>query len=206
MLPPDPLDYSPTAGSVNLAAVPGRLAGAVALQILQIRGKWGQIHSRVIGADQRRACFVAFDAETLPVLAQWSLSFSIQYGGITVNSILRSIRRIFIVVALLLVIVVPMSAPPSTSARPDVGLGAASEAPTNQIIIKYKATADISGVKAPAHPDRISTLSAVAGVQLEYFREMSGDAHVLRLPSKLAVSEMSLIAEKLMTLGDIEYA
>jgi subtilisin family serine protease len=130
---------------------------------------------------------------------------------------LKSIRRIFIVVALLLVIVVPMSAPPSADARPDVGLGAASassrlayqaasEVPTNQIIIKYKATADISGVKAPAHPDRISTLSAVAGVQLEYFREMSGDAHVLRLPSKLTVSEASLIAEKLMTLGDVEYA
>ena len=133
------------------------------------------------------------------------------------NSILRSIRRALSVAVLLLVTVVPMSAPPSANARPDVGLGAVSansrlayqatsEAPTNQIIIKYKATADISGVKAPAHPDRISRLSAVAGVQLEYFREMSGDAHVLRLPSKLAVSEVSLIAEKLMTLGDVEYA
>ena len=104
------------------------------------------------------------------------------------NSILRSIRHVFIVAALLLVTVVPMSAPSSVNARPDVGLGAASansrlayqvaKVPTNQIIIKYKATADISGVKAPAHPDRISALSAVAGVQLEYFREMSGDAHV----------------------------
>jgi len=133
------------------------------------------------------------------------------------NSILRSIRRVFIVASLLLVTVVPISAPPSADARPNVGLGAAStnsrlayqaatEAPTNQIIIKYKATADIRGVKAPAHPDRISRLSAVAGIQLEYFREMSGDAHVLRLPSKLAVSEVSLVAEKLMTLGDVEYA
>ena len=77
------------------------------------------------------------------------------------NSILRSIRHVFIVAALLLVTVVPMSAPPSANARPDVGLGAASvnsrlayqvaKVPTNQIIIKYKATADISGVKAPAH-------------------------------------------------------
>jgi len=133
-----------------------------------------------------------------------------------VNSILRSIRRALSVAVLLLVTVVPMSAPPSANARPDVGFGAVSnsrlayqatsEAPTNQIIIKYKATADISGVKAPAHPDRISRLSAVAGVQLKYFREMSGDAHVLRLPSKLAVSEVSLIAEKLMALGDVEYA
>jgi hypothetical protein len=39
VLPPDPLDYSPTAGGVNLAGVPGWLVGAMALQILQIRGK-----------------------------------------------------------------------------------------------------------------------------------------------------------------------
>jgi serine protease len=78
--------------------------------------------------------------------------------------------------------------------------------PTNQIIIKYRATADISGANAPAHPDRISALSAVAGVPLEYFREMSGDAHVLRLPGKLPVSDVSLIADKLMALGDVEYA
>ncbi len=143
--------------------------------------------------------------------------YSWVYGGITVNSILKSIRRISIVVALLLVIVVPMSAHPSASARPDVGLGAASansrqayqaasKALTDHIIIKYKSTADISGVKAPTHPDRISTLSAVAGIQLEYFREMSGEAHVLRLPGKLAVSQVSLIAEKLMALSDVEYA
>ncbi len=130
--------------------------------------------------------------------------------------VLRPIRRILFVATLLWVAVMPTSAHPSADARPPVDSAAsansrpayqaASEAPTNQIIIKYKATADISGANAPAHPDRISALSAVAGVPLEYFREMSGDAHVLRLPGKLPVSDVSLIADKLMTLGDVEYA
>jgi uncharacterized repeat protein (TIGR01451 family) len=171
----------------------------------------------VIGADWCHASSVVPDAETALVLAQENPSFLIQYGGITMNNTLRSIQYVLIVAALLLVTVVPTPAHPSAHARPDVGSDAvsadsrlvyqaASEDLTNQIIIKYKATADISGAKAPAHPDRIGTLSAVAGVQLEYFREMSGGAHVLRLPNKLAVSEVSLIAEKLMTLGDVEYA
>ena len=69
--------------------------------------------------------------------------------------VLRSIRRILIVVTLLWVAVTPTSAHPSANARPPVDFAAsansrlayqiASEAPTNQIIIKYRATADISG-------------------------------------------------------------
>ncbi len=83
---------------------------------------------------------------------------------------------------------------------------ALDEAPTDQIIIKYEASADLSGIHAPAHPNRMRALSAVAGVQLEYFREMSGDAHVLRLPGRAPLPQVRLIADRLMTLADVEYA
>jgi hypothetical protein len=49
-------------------------------------------------------------------------------------------------------------------------------------------------------------LSNDAGVTLEYFREMSGDAHVLRLPERLPLEQVRLIAERLMQLPEVEYA
>lgn len=52
----------------------------------------------------------------------------------------------------------------------------------------------------------MSALNTAAGVRLEYVREMSGDAHVLRLPGKLPLSEVEAIAKRLMTLNDVEYA
>ena len=80
------------------------------------------------------------------------------------------------------------------------------EVPTNQIIIKYQASADLSGINAPAHANRMQALSAVAGVQLEYFREMSGDAHVLRLPERMPVAQVEQISNRLAALPGVEYA
>ena len=112
--------------------------------------------------------------------------------GLKMRNGSRLVSLLFAISALILV-----SVPSSIAALPSPELaaqaGVLDEVPTNQIIIKYKAFADLSGVNAPSHPARMRALSAVAGVRLEYFREMSGDAHVLRLPSRLPVSEVRQI-------------
>ena len=77
---------------------------------------------------------------------------------------------------------------------------------TDQIIIKYKASADLAGERAPSHPARLKELSTAAGISLEYFRKMSGGAHVLRLPNSLPDSEVRRITDRLMALSDVEYA
>ncbi len=82
---------------------------------------------------------------------------------------------------------------------------AVSEILTNQIIIKYKAAADQREKNAPASKDRMQRLSAAAGVELRYFRAMSGDAHVLRLPDHLSVAELEGILDSLAALPDVEY-
>jgi serine protease len=80
------------------------------------------------------------------------------------------------------------------------------EGVTDQIIIKYKATANMRGVHAAASPVRMSQLSAVAGVPLTYVREMSGNAYVLGLPAKLPISQVQTISDQLMTVDDVAYA
>ena len=83
---------------------------------------------------------------------------------------------------------------------------ALGEMPLDQIIIKYKDSADVTGLNAPDGLNRMKALSVAAGVELQYFRPMSGDAHVLRLPGKLPVAEVERIAQKLAALSDVEYA
>ncbi|MGQ9814283.1 MAG: peptidase S8, partial [Candidatus Roseilinea sp.] len=78
--------------------------------------------------------------------------------------------------------------------------------PTNQIIIKYKDTAQINAANAPDAPARLQALSTVAGVFLSYHRPMSGDAHVLRLPERLPVKDVQEISSRLSALADVEYA
>lgn len=83
---------------------------------------------------------------------------------------------------------------------------AVEQPPTQQLIIKYTETAEVGGANAPNHPARMAQLSAVAGVQLSYFRVMSYDAHVLRLPNKMSVAEAETIANRLEALEEIEFA
>lgn len=77
--------------------------------------------------------------------------------------------------------------------------------PTDQLIIKYKAIASAQ-LEGPNRADALERLSSVAGIQLAYFRPMSGDAHVLRLPEALLESEVERIAALLSSLPDVEYA
>jgi subtilisin family serine protease len=78
--------------------------------------------------------------------------------------------------------------------------------PTNQIIIRYQETMRASGWFTPDSHDQIQRLSDTAGLDLKYFREMSGAAHVLRLPGRLPVAQVHEICTKLMALPEVEYA
>ncbi len=78
--------------------------------------------------------------------------------------------------------------------------------PTNQIIVKYRAAALATGAFGPTEPLQMQRLSEAAGVPLTYFREMSGDAHVLRLPGRLPLAEVHALADRLRALPEVEYA
>jgi serine protease len=77
---------------------------------------------------------------------------------------------------------------------------------TNQIIIKYRATATLSGNDAPAAAGRLNALSATAGETLTFERAMSGEAYVLRLPTRMSPAAVEAIASRLAALPDVEYA
>jgi len=80
------------------------------------------------------------------------------------------------------------------------------EVPTHRLIVKYKSNANLRGGNAPTGDNRMQALRAAAGVTLEYFRAMSGDAHVLRLPARLPAAEVEAIARRIAALPDVEYA
>ena len=75
---------------------------------------------------------------------------------------------------------------------------------TNRIIIRYKS--NTSAFAAPAKVAQMARLNSAAGVSLNYFRKMSGNAHVLKLPTSLPLDKVQKIADKLMTLPEVQYA
>jgi serine protease len=77
--------------------------------------------------------------------------------------------------------------------------------PTNQIIVKYRDDR-LTTMAQAAEAAQIARLSAQAGVALTYFRPMSGDAHVLRLPARMPVAEVERIAAQLSALPEVAYA
>lgn len=101
---------------------------------------------------------------------------------------------------------------------------AATPSPTSEIIVKYKSpekfrvldaaatqmAASAAGRDvAPLHiltAEAMRTLSAQAGVALTHVREMSGEAHVLRLPQPLPYDEAARVAKQLEQLPEVEYA
>ena len=78
--------------------------------------------------------------------------------------------------------------------------------PTDQIIIRYRDPVRAQGLVVPDSLNQIQRLSDAAGRRLEYFREMSGEAHVLRLPERLPVDQVREISNRLMALPDVAYA
>jgi serine protease len=78
--------------------------------------------------------------------------------------------------------------------------------PTNQIIIKYRATANATDSNGQIKTDKMNALSTAADETLTYKRVMSGDAHVLSLPARMPSASVEAIARKLAALPDVEYA
>lgn len=115
---------------------------------------------------------------------------------------------------LLAVLISPFSAasaPPLAASTPSAGARSADEPalPTNQIIIKYRADALPEGAvgdAGPASAAQMARLSEAAGTPLTYFRPMSGDAHVLRLPARLPLAEVQALADRLAALPEVQYA
>jgi subtilisin family serine protease/protocatechuate 3,4-dioxygenase beta subunit len=77
--------------------------------------------------------------------------------------------------------------------------------PVDQIIIKYHDD-QVTTIAQAAEVTQMARLSAQAGVALTYFRSMSGDAHVLRLPARMPVAEVERIAARLSALPEVAYA
>ena len=68
--------------------------------------------------------------------------------------------------------------------------------PTNQIIVKYKSST--SAFTNPKRASQMERVSQATGLTLKYFRAMSGNAHVLRLPQQLSPKRVQAITERLM--------
>ncbi|HYF62109.1 MAG TPA: S8 family serine peptidase [Herpetosiphonaceae bacterium] len=102
-------------------------------------------------------------------------------------------------------ILIAVAGSPAATAAP-AAAPAAGPGPTAQLIVKFKDTA-ASRAKADAmRPAQLARLSAAAGIELEYVRPMSGDAHVLRLPAALSWAEAERRAKSLAALPEVEYA
>ena len=76
----------------------------------------------------------------------------------------------------------------------------------SQIIIKYRATANVTDRNGKINTARMNMLSTAAGETLTYERPMSGDAHVLSLPAPMPSASVEAIARKLTALPGVEYA
>ena len=78
--------------------------------------------------------------------------------------------------------------------------------PTDRIIIKYKDPVRLSAMDVLPGSARMQALNTAAGVSISYEHAMSGDAHVLRLTSRLPEAEVQTIADKISALPDVQYA
>ena len=85
-------------------------------------------------------------------------------------------------------------------------VSASAGLPTDGIIIKYKDSVHLSAMDVVPGSARIQALNTAAGVSIRYDRAMSGDAHVLKLTSRLPEAEVQAVADKISTLPDVEYA
>jgi serine protease len=77
--------------------------------------------------------------------------------------------------------------------------------PTNQIIIKFIESDSEFHIDA-ASPSQINRISSVTGVSLTYVREISGEAHIFRLPSMMGTTALEEIIEQLTLLTEVAYA
>lgn len=87
----------------------------------------------------------------------------------------------------------------STTAQEAADLGSM----TDQLIVRFAPEVQAAAVDRVA---QVEALSAAAGVQLAYAREMSGDSTVLRLPGRMGGSDLQSVINRLAELEQIELA
>jgi serine protease len=88
---------------------------------------------------------------------------------------------------------------------------AAPEAPTDRLIVKWRAGSAGAG-QLRAAPDgrmplrEMARIAALAGIDIAEHRAMSGDAQVIRLSRRRSLAEARTLAAQLARQADIEYA
>lgn len=78
-----------------------------------------------------------------------------------------------------------------------------TEQRTNQVIVGYASDVQAADVD---HTAQVSALSAAAGVELAFVRELATDAIVVQLPDWLTLSAVNQIAEQMLSLPEVAYA
>jgi serine protease len=78
--------------------------------------------------------------------------------------------------------------------------------PVDQIIIKYKDDANLNQAAQAQASSQLQRLSDVAGASIDYFRPMSGYAHVMRLSEPLSMEDAINMTAQLAALPEVEYA
>lgn len=127
-------------------------------------------------------------------------------------SIVRKFFGFMLILALLLPFAVAQAGRPSDSSTPPEKRGPSSlpgvdePLPTDRIIIRFKPSAEVSTQNAEERDQLMDALSQSAGAPLRYFREMSGNAHVISMREKQPFDQALAVAEKLMERVDVEYA
>lgn len=80
------------------------------------------------------------------------------------------------------------------------------DAPTNQIIVKYRSGVTLPAASAIPDIEQLRELSEAGGSTLEHARTMSGEAQVLRLPGRMPAAAAEAVARRIAALPDVEYA
>lgn len=94
----------------------------------------------------------------------------------------------------------------SVAGNPATQKSASRGLPTDQLIIRYKASALAPNAAGVTGPMQMQRLSDAAGAHLTYLRAMSGDAHVLRLEHRTSLVEAQAMADRLSYLPEVAYA
>lgn len=94
----------------------------------------------------------------------------------------------------------------SAAGNPTTQESASRGLPTDQLIIRYKASALAPGADGVTGPTQMQRLSDAAGTHLTYLRAMSGGAHVLRLEHRTSLVEAQAMADRLSHLPEVAYA
>ncbi len=79
-------------------------------------------------------------------------------------------------------------------------------AATDRLIVKYKDETNQSDMAGPAGENRMQLLDGAAGVELEYLRPLTDNAHVFQMPDRLPISEINEIAARISAMPNVEYA